>query len=159
MIRKLVLIRHGDAEGRRLGETDFQRRLTPSGLRALKEAYPSMLIPLADDLDELQVWSSEAVRARQTAEVACDALGVASEAIEFHQSLYAQDYDGFFGELAVAEGVVVAVGHIPFMEELCSDLAGRAMAFPKGSVACFDMPGGVTGRATLLWFERGPKVW
>jgi phosphohistidine phosphatase len=157
MIRKLVLIRHGDAENRRLGETDAQRRLTRQGLRALQESYPRMLERLAADVDDLQVWSSEAVRARQTAEVACDALGISHDAIEYHRSLYAQDYDFFYGELYAAEGVVVAVGHIPFMEDVASDLAGRMMSFPKGSVACFEVPDGRLSKAQLLWFESGPR--
>lgn len=159
MIRKLVLIRHGDAEVRRLGESDAQRRLTKRGLQALQEGYPALLAPLANDLADMQVWSSEAVRARQTAEVACDALGIPHDAIEFHQSLYAQDYDFFFGELEAAEGVVLAVGHIPFMEEVASELAKRMMSFPKGSIACFDVPDGRLSKASLAWFAKGPRVW
>lgn len=159
MIRKLILIRHGDAENRRLGETDAQRRLTSAGLKALKEFYPQVLAELADDRADLQVWSSEAVRARQTAEVACEALGVSPDDIEYHPSLYAQDYDMFYGELYAAEGVVVAVGHIPFMEEVAADLAHRMMSFTKGSIACFDVPETGLSHAKLAWFERGPMVW
>ena len=159
MIRKLVLIRHGDAESRRLGESDAERRLTKRGLKALQDAYPTTLASLKEDLDDLQVWSSEAVRARQTAEVACDALGLPHDAIEFHRSLYAQDYDFFYGELEAAEGVVVAVGHIPFMEEVAGDFAKRMMSFTKGAVACFDVPDGRMSKAKLLWFESGPKLW
>ena len=158
MIRKLILIRHGDAESRRLGESDAERRLTKRGLKALQEAYPELLAPLADDVDDLQVWSSEAVRARQTAEVACDALGIPHDAIEFHRSLYAQDDDFFFGELDAAEGVVMAVGHIPFMEEVASELAQHMMSFSKGSIACFEVPGRLS-KAKLLWFAPGPKLW
>ena len=157
MIRRLILIRHGDAENRRLGETDSQRRLTNVGLKALKREYPSMLASLASDLDDLQVWSSEAVRARQTAEVACEALGIAPETIEFHKSLYAQDYDLFYAELEAAEGTVMAVGHIPFMEEVTGDLTGTYLSFPKGSVACFEVHGDLR-RAELVWFARGPRV-
>lgn len=158
MISKLVLIRHGDAENRRLGETDAQRRLTKRGLEALKKAYPTTLASLKDDILDLQVWSSEAVRAVQTAQVACDAIGYPYNKIEYHQSLYAQDSDFFFGELSAAEGVVVAVGHIPFMEDVASELAGRMMSFPKGSAACFDLSEGSFGKAQLLWFEKGPRV-
>lgn len=158
MIRKLILIRHGDAENRRLGQSDSERKLTTRGLKALREAYPEMLAPLADDLADLQVWSSEAVRARQTAEVACEALGIPTDTIEYHTSLYAQDDDFFYGELSAADGVVMAVGHIPFMEDVASDLAGRMMSFPKGSVACFEIPDGRLSKAQLAWFAAGPRV-
>ena len=69
MIRKVVLIRHGDAENRRLGQTDAERRLTISGLRALQQGYPALLEPLKGEVSDIHVWSSEAVRARETAEV------------------------------------------------------------------------------------------
>ena len=159
MIRKLVLVRHGDAENRRLGESDAERRLTKRGVAALKEAYPATFASLADDFDDLQIWSSEAVRARQTAEVVCDSLGIPHDAIEPHMSLYAQDGDFFYGELEAAEGVVVAVGHIPFMEEVASELARKPLSFSKGAVACFDTTSGNLAKAELLWFERGPKTW
>lgn len=158
MIRKLVLIRHGDAENRRLGETDAQRKLTKRGLRALQEAYPTVFESLVPEVDDIQIWSSEAVRARQTAEVVCDALGISRDAIEFHQSLYAQDYDFFYGELCAAEGIVVAVGHIPFMEEVAGDLNRQMMSFYKGSVACFEVPEDDLSSARLLWFQNGPRV-
>lgn len=158
MIRKLVLVRHGDAVNRRLGETDAQRKLSSHGLKALQKAYPAVFAKLADDVDDMHIWSSEAVRAQQTAEVVCDALGISYEDIEYHQSLYAQDGDFFFGELNAADGVVVAVGHIPFMEEVASDLAHRMMTFHKGSVGCFDIPDGRLEKAQLAWFERGPEA-
>ena len=158
MIRKLILIRHGDAENRRYGESDAERRLTKRGLEALKREYPALLAPLADEADELQVWCSEAVRARQTAEVACDALGIPHERIEYHQSLYAQDDDFFFGEIMAADGVVMAVGHIPFMDDVASELAQRMMSFTKGSIACFELTGELLSSAKLAWFVRGPRV-
>ena len=158
MIRKLVLIRHGDAENRRLGETDAERKLTKAGLKALKESYPQILASLTDDLADLTVWSSEAVRARQTAEVACDVLGIPYDEIEYHKSLYAQDYEFFYGELMAAEGVVVAVGHIPFMEEVFCDLTRNMHSFGKGSVACLSVPESGLQHATVAWFERVPMA-
>lgn len=158
MIRKLILIRHGDPQPRRLGETDAERPLTARGLKALQRDYPELLAPLKEDLEELQVWSSEAVRARQTAEVVCDALGVDADDIDYHVSLYAQDYDFFYGELMAAEGVVVAVGHIPFMEEVTCDLVGQLISFSPGSVACLTIPDAGLERSELEWFAQGPRV-
>ena len=157
MIRKLILIRHGDAEMRRLGQSDADRKLTEHGLAALQKAYPTMLAPLLDDASDLQVWSSEAVRAHQTAEVACDALGLSHDCIEFHRSLYAQDYEFFYGELMAAEGVVVAVGHIPFMEEVVADLAHAYVSFSKGTVACLDVSEERLDKSELAWIARVPK--
>lgn len=158
MISKLVLIRHGEPQSRRLGETDAERPLTTRGLKALQREYPTLLAPLAGDLNELQIWSSEAVRARQTAEVVCDALGVDRDEIDYRVSLYAQDYDFFYGELMAADGVVVAVGHIPFMEEVACDLAGQLVSFTPGSIACLTVPDAGLERAELEWFARGPQA-
>ena len=158
MIRKLVLIRHGDAKNRRLGESDAQRELTSAGLKVLQQEYPALLAPLKADLADLQVWSSDAVRARQTAEVACDAIGVPAQDIEFHKSLYAQDYDFFYGELLAASGVVVAVGHIPFMEEVAADLTGTLMSFSKGCIACVEFADDVLQKGKLAWVARPSEV-
>ena len=158
MIRKLILIRHGDAANRRLGQSDAERPLTQKGLEALRATYPTALAPLAENLDDLQIWPSEAVRARQTAEVVCDALELPHDCIEFHKSLYAQDYDFFYGELSAATGVVVAVGHIPFMEEVAEDLTRSFLSFSKGSIACLDVPKAGLRKAELSWFVRGPKA-
>jgi phosphohistidine phosphatase len=155
MIRKLVLVRHGEAGPRRLGATDAQRELTKRGRLALEEAYPRVFAPLVRESDDIQVWSSEATRARQTAEVVCAALGLAPEAIELHRTLYSQDEDTFFGELSVMEGIVVAVGHIPFMDNVASDLAHRSLSFSPGAVACFDVPDRGVYRSKLAWFAQG----
>lgn len=158
MLKGLVLVRHGDAETRRLGESDAQRRLTPWGLKALEKAYPEFFAPLRDYVDDVVIWSSGAVRAMQTAQVVADALGIDRSAIEEHASLYAQDDDYFYGELYAADGIVVAVGHIPFMEDVASYLAQKPISFYKGSVAFFDCPDGKLNKAKLVKFDRGPKV-
>ena len=90
MVKTLVLVRHGAPEVTPPSGQDIDRRLTTAGARALRTAYPRVFSLLGDD-PKVQVWSSPAVRALETAEVVAAATGV--EDIEVHQSLYAQDVE------------------------------------------------------------------
>ena len=85
MVKTLVLVRHGAPEVTSPSGQDIDRRLTTAGARALRTAYPRVFSLLGDD-PKVQVWSSPAVRALETAEVVAAATGV--EDIEVHQSLY-----------------------------------------------------------------------
>lgn len=157
MIRKLVLVRHGDAEFYGPEGTDESRRLTTRGLEALKSAYPRIFAALRDEPD-VSLWVSPAVRAMQTAEVVGEALGIDPDEFALHDSLYEQDDDEFLAELsAEGEGIVVAVGHIPFMQEMLYQLTGEDLPFKKGAVACIAITDNDRFHGTLEWFETAPK--
>lgn len=158
MINKLVLVRHGDAEFYGPEGTDESRRLTKHGRKALRRAYPSVFARLADE-DGLNVWVSPAVRAVQTAEVVADALDIDPDTFDVHDSLYVQDDDEFLAELeAEGEGVVIAVGHVPFMQRMLYKLTGTDVSFTKGSVAAISFEGGDLRKGTLDWFAEGPDA-
>ena len=107
---------------------------------------------------------SKAVRARQTAEIANETLGI-STFREFG-SMYEQDQGRFLEHLSKCSAdTVVAVGHIPFVEDLCALLTGTFLDFSTGGAAAVeisdkDMAQIATGRVhgRLLWFIQGPKV-
>ncbi|OFK22282.1 histidine phosphatase family protein [Olsenella sp. HMSC062G07] len=133
MVQTLVLVRHGDAE-RRGPEGDRSRRLTPGGLETLQKTYPRAFAPLRG-VAGLELWSSPAVRALQTAEVVADALGVDRADIRQIPCLYDQDDRAFLDELeACPAQTLVAVGHVPFMRDLAARLAQASGPFPKGQV-------------------------
>lgn len=157
MLERLVLVRHGDAEFIGPEGTDTSRRLTKRGLKALKKAYPKTFASLKD-VDDLSMWVSPAVRAVETAEVAGDVLGVDPDDFDIHVCLYEQDDEEFLAELeAEGDGCVVAVGHIPFMHRMLWNLTGEDIPFPKGSVACIAFEDGDLSKATLEWFDEGPR--
>ena len=111
MVKTLVLVRHGDPEATSASGTDLDRRLTASGARSLKTAYPRTFALLGEEV-AAAVWSSPASRALETAQIVADAID--AEDIEVHDSLYAQDVSAFLAELSEAEEpVVIAVGHAP----------------------------------------------
>ena len=132
MLKKLVLVRHGKTEVASSTGRDIDRRLTSAGLRALEMEYPRTFQLLGQD-PEVSIWCSPAVRALQTAGVVAEAVDACG--IDIHDSLYEQDLDAFLGELSEAEPeTLVAVGHVPFMEDLAERLCGARPDFGTGSV-------------------------
>ena len=98
------LLRHGDAEDG-AGKPDAERELTKKGERQSRDAGRA-LKALGVKLDACL--SSPKVRARQTAELACEALGVE---VELDERLAGGDFDPL--ELAAGRGEVLLVGHEP----------------------------------------------
>lgn len=155
MVKTLVLVRHGAPEAASASGADLDRRLTASGARSLRAAYPATFALLGNDV-EAEVWSSPAVRALETADVVADVLGV--EDIAVRDSLYAQDLAGFLRDLESAEAeCVVAVGHAPFVDLLATRLLGSCPAFGKGAAAAIALGEGPSGTGTLRWFVAGPE--
>lgn len=154
MALTVVLIRHGEAKSKRLGETDFDRELTKRGAKALERAFPEYL-RMVDTSLASELWMSPAVRARQTAEIANKTLH-----IETHReipALYEQDQKAFLDQLGQTNAdVVVAVGHIPFMEDVAARLCGTYLGFSTGAAAAIEIDD-ATGRGTLKWFVQGPR--
>lgn len=155
MVKTLVLVRHGNPEATSASGADLDRRLTTSGARALRVAYPRTFALLGDDAQP-EVWSSPAVRALETADVVAAAVG--TDDIEVHQSLYAQDVSTFLAELDACEApCVIAVGHAPFVDNVAGRLLDACPPFGKGTAAAIRLPSGFSGRGTLLWYVAGPE--
>jgi phosphohistidine phosphatase len=162
----LVLVRHGKAAAKRLGQTDFDRELTPAGREALAQAYGKTFAQLSDAHD-IELWVSPAVRAEQTAAEIVAVLDTELAEERRLDCLYEQDADAFLDELSTrvleGPGVVVAVGHVPFMEQLAAWLGGYELPFSTGAAAAFELKEppshAPAGRppARLLWFVQGPR--
>ena len=159
MADHLVLVRHAKAEDLAEAPDDLSRRLTWSGEHASRYAMGRVAPLVERDLGEgpVQVWTSGAVRARQTAEAAAKALGLGHDDVRVADSLTASDADAFLSELAAAEGTVVAVGHNPFAERLVRQECGSELRFGKAAAACLApaAPGAGHG-LELEWFVQGP---
>ncbi|MBR3159468.1 MAG: histidine phosphatase family protein [Atopobiaceae bacterium] len=161
MALTVVLVRHGEAKRKELGQSDFDRELTTWGAEALAEAFPRAMA-LVDVTAASELWMSPAVRARQTAEIANKTLGI--ETCREFRALYDQDGDAFLAELSKTNAdVVVAVGHIPFMEDVCARLCGTFLSFSTGAAAAISISDKkvrklADGRARghLQWFVQGP---
>jgi phosphohistidine phosphatase len=120
-------LRHGDAEDT---EPDFDRRLTQKGRRQSRNA--GLALAALGVHIELCL-SSPKVRARETAELACDVLGV-------EVSLDERLTGGRLDPLDVTAGLddVLLVGHEPDFSDAIAQLTGGRVDMKKGGLAAVD---------------------
>lgn len=143
---RLILFRHGKAEHESLSGDDFDRRLSPRGVRESAEMGTSLAkLGLAPTLALV----SPAARARETWEAAEAAFPEA--AVAFEPDLYNADsatVRHVVETAGVKPGVVMVVGHNPGLQELTvrllregsapAELIARAQrAFPTAAAAVF----------------------
>ena len=123
------LLRHGDAEDG-AGKSDADRELTKKGERQARDAGKAMK-ELGVELD--LCLTSPKVRARQTAEIACDELGTE---IEDDDRLAGGDFDPL--EVAADRGEVILVGHEPDFSQAVALATGSRVKMKKGGLAAID---------------------
>ncbi|HEY3776125.1 MAG TPA: histidine phosphatase family protein [Solirubrobacteraceae bacterium] len=120
----LWLLRHAEAVD---GIPDEDRELTERGIRQAGDAGRALqAIGAAIDV----CLTSPKVRARQTAELACEVLGVE---VETEPRLSGQPVD--IEDLVTGRGNVLLVGHDPSFTLLVHDLTGAQARMKKGGVA------------------------
>jgi phosphohistidine phosphatase len=123
------LLRHGDAEAGE-GKSDADRELTEKGERQSREvgkALKALGVELGVCL------TSPKVRARRTAELACESLGTP---IEEDDRLAGGDFDPL--ELAAGRGEVMLVGHEPDFSSAVAMVTGSRVKMKKGGIAAID---------------------
>ena len=123
------LLRHGDAEDGG-GKPDAERDLTEKGVRQSRTGGQA-LKKLGVKLDVCL--TSPKVRAKRTAELACDSLGCP---VEEDDRLAGGDFDPL--ELAAGRGEVVLVGHEPDFSSAVAMVTGSRVKMKKGGVAAID---------------------
>jgi phosphohistidine phosphatase len=121
------LLRHGDAED---GPPDSERKLTAKGEQQSRAAGAA-LAKLGVHLDICL--SSPKVRAAQTADLACQPLGVE---VKLESRLAGGAFDA--GGLVAGLGDVLLVGHDPDFSQAVSDLTGARTQLKKGGLAGID---------------------
>ena len=124
------LLRHGDAEDAAPGDDDASRALTEKGRRQSRDAGRA-LAALGADIEACV--SSPKVRARETAELAAEALGVE---VEVDERLRGGDFDP--ADIAAGRGALLLVGHEPDFSRAIALATGSRVKLRKGGVAAFD---------------------
>ena len=131
MAQQLWLLRHGEAEPHD-ARPDAERRLTDRGREQSRVAGCALA---ALKIQVHLAFTSPKVRARDTAVLACEPLGV--EPIE-HAALFAGFDVTDALELLAAAGPdqrVLVVGHEPDFSQVVYDLTGGRIDFKKGGLA------------------------
>jgi phosphohistidine phosphatase len=147
----LYFLRHGVAEPSG-GEGDDARQLTEAGEAALREAAPHWRrLNLRPEI----VLTSPLPRARRTAELLCDGLGVA------HRPVPAEGLrpGATWGDMARAMAAhpdarrVMFVGHEPDLSKAIAQLTGASsIRLRKGGLACVEFYGvPEPGAGELAW--------
>lgn len=135
---QVVIVRHAIAVERGTGWADAERPLTSKGVQRLERSVAGMA-RAGIALDRLL--TSPWTRAVQTAERVADLLEGAAPTITEH--LADEPSDALLAELAAGESVG-AVGHEPWMSELCAWLCtgerelANAFPFKKAGVAVLE---------------------
>lgn len=168
-MKTLVVMRHGKAMPPAQNQRDEDRKLTKAGAEALEARLPRMLRLLETRGRAVQIWTSPAKRARQTAELLEKALQdrhiALEKKVESHECLWEQDIDWFLDELRASDAeIVFAVGHVPFAEDVVEELAGSTPPFSTGALGCLEVrfadadaqDGSSQDNARFLWFAQGP---
>jgi phosphohistidine phosphatase len=137
MAQQLWLLRHGEAEPHDAAP-DADRELTDRGREQSRAAGLALA---ALRIEVHLAFTSPKLRARETAVLACEALGI--EPIE-HAAL-SGGFDGPAAlELLAAAGTdqrVLVVGHEPDFSQVVYDLTGGRVDFKKGGIAAVRLDG------------------
>jgi phosphohistidine phosphatase len=152
---KLYLLRHGSAVD--IGEhgvtTDAGRMLTREG----RECTATVLRRLRKVCRPHRIWTSPLVRARETAEIACEILKPSAPLATLESLKAGSDVARILTWLKTCEEEsVMLVGHMPDLAILaaCLTLGGMtdAIALKKSGLCCLEFDGRMTeGHGRLVW--------
>ncbi len=149
-MKRLLLLRHGEADWSEDGQNDFERTLAKRGRKATRGIADWLS---QHDLVPDHALVSEAVRTRQTWQMLCGALDREIPA-HIENALYLASPGTVLAHLEALPAdtaTAILVGHNPGIEELARMLAGpnpdaEAMrdllrGFPTAGLAVFDLAG------------------
>lgn len=164
-MKTLLVLRHAKSSWANSGQDDHERPLNERGKREAPQVGEQLrrrrLVP---DL----IISSDAVRARKTADAVAKAAGHSGE-IRLDHGLYLAAPDDILAVLYGADdsaGIVMVVGHNPGLEGLVRQLTGEAAHLATATVAQIALPidrwrdldESTLGRLSEVWRpnETGP---
>lgn len=149
---KLYFLRHAEAEE---SSNDFDRRLTERGKRRTETAA-QVLLRLG--ITPTAIYSSPRLRAKETAEIVADVLGMdvtITDRLDFMFEL--EDVEAL-ADTHNEDDELLFVGHNPSFAEVVGDLSGGDVVMKKGGLARVDVVGwGTPIEGQLIWLIA-PRV-
>jgi CHAD domain-containing protein/phosphohistidine phosphatase SixA len=141
MCNTIIFVRHGRAAPVKKDQDDLQRPLTKAGTYALRASFLKCFGAFSQQTNpktDIVIWTSPALRARQTAAIICSIVG--ADGYIQHEPLYSADLTGILANAkADSHRIVILVGHAPALNKSITDLCGIALPFKPGSVAFLDV--------------------
>lgn len=146
----LLLMRHGKAEPPH--RTDFDRELTESGRRRIADASFGLKHILSPK--QVFIWASPLPRAKQTAAILAETLGVAN--ISEHQEIYSGELESLMPAILELpeDSVLVIVGHEPCLSGWSERISGILIPFKPGAAACYKLSRSQPLSGKLRWFAH-----
>lgn len=147
---KIVFVRHAKAIDADRNTPDVSRALTAKGKKQFAALLPAVTSLCSQETMPV-LWTSPALRTRQTADILAAAFpGLGSD---IQPSLYSGDFDAFVQALdwLSADTCLFVVGHEPYLSEWSRRLLGERIEFKKGSLAALAVEDPHSQRGTLLW--------
>lgn len=154
MSKYLILYRHGMAEDKEKAESDDLRSLSIRGKNLLKKSV-SGFETMLNSYDNVKIYSSPKVRAKETAEMLAEELDLDSPTyLEF---LGTGSSVRLLRELLVdieSGEAAIIVGQQPYLSLWSQEISGTFLRFKKGTAACFRFPDEGEGetKAELRWY-------
>jgi phosphohistidine phosphatase len=148
----LILLRHAKADDRSPGLADEERKLTPKGRKRAQAAAKGLASYVRKD-DQIEIWTSPALRSRQTAAILAETLG---GLVTEHPAIYGGSLEELIARWRDHPAdVIVVVGHEPHLSIWAQQLAGVTIPFKKCTAAGFTLHS--ADSATLEWYAS-PKI-
>jgi phosphohistidine phosphatase len=150
----LYVLRHGKAELGHPGDPDAGRRLTDEGKQLSRRVLAQAA---AAGVQPQTVLASPYVRARETAEIAREVLGLQNAALQSNALLPDSHPETLWDEVRLHGQApqLMLVGHNPLLSEFLTLLlaaGGHAMDLKTAGLACLDLGSpGVPPRGRLVW--------
>ncbi len=156
---RIYFLRHGKAEDRtEWPGDDASRPLTAAGEAAMwREAKALRAMDLALDV----IVTSPLVRARRTAEIVADELGMTGRLVEDDRLAGGFDARRLAQLVAAHEpaGAIMVVGHEPDFSATVAELIGGGdIVFKKGGLARVDVTAPAAGGGQLVWLLTPPLL-
>lgn len=120
--RRLILLRHGQAQPESPKTADFERALTPRGVLEAEQVGRYLV---AADLTPDSIIASPAARTRATAAIVAERCGFDAKRIQFPRALYQASEALIWREIGACNSEVKCVlicGHNPGLSRLASRL-------------------------------------
>jgi phosphohistidine phosphatase len=138
-MKTLLLMRHGKSSWKETKLKDRERPLNKRGRKSVSRM--GELLKEAELVPQV-IYSSSAIRARQTVEALVTACGFTGE-VEYLDSFYMAEPEVYLKRLRkLPDDIerIMLIGHNPGLEALMQILSGRVEALPTASIAYLSLP-------------------